>query len=101
MARWRKIVGWTAISLGALLLFALIAGALLLRSAAFHRYVLAKIVSSASESTGARVELQNFSFHIKTLTADIYGLTIHGKEPSGEKPLLTIEKAQASIRIIS
>src|SRR6266536_3568976 len=101
MARWRKIIGWTAISLGALLLLAIFAAALLLKSAAFHRYVLAKIVQSASESTGARVELQNFDFHVKTLTADIYGLTIHGKESADDKPLLTIEKAKASVRIIS
>ena len=91
MARWRKLVGWTAISLGALLLLAIFAGALLLKSAAFHRYVLAKIVQSASESTGARVELQNFDFRVKTLTADIYGLTIHGKESADDKPLLTID----------
>ena len=101
MARWGKVVGWTAISLGALLLLAIIGAALLLKSAAFHRYVLAKIVQRASESTGARVELQNFDFHVKTLTADIYGLTIHGTESSDDKPLLTIEKAAASVRIIS
>ena len=101
MAQWRKIVGWTAVGIGALILFIIVGGVLLLKSGSFHRYVLAKIVEEASKSTGARVELQNFDFHIRTLTADIYGLTIHGKEAADERPLLTIEKAKASVRIVS
>src|SRR5206468_10297813 len=101
MARWRKIVGWTAIGIGGLLLFVILGGVLLLKSGSFHRYLLSKIVQNASESTGARVELQNFDFHVRTLTADIYGLTVHGKEAADERPLLTIEKAKASIRIVS
>ena len=99
MAQWRKIVGWTAIAIGALVLFLIVGGILLLKSGSFHRYLLAKIVQEASKSTGARIELQNFDFHIRTLTADIYGLTVHGKEAAGERPLLTIEKAKASVRI--
>src|SRR6185437_7932008 len=101
MAQWRKIVGWTVIGIGALILFIIVGGILLLKSGSFHRYLLAKIVEEASKTTGAKVELQNFDFHVLTLTADIYGLTTHGKEPAGERPLLTIEKAQATVRIVS
>jgi len=101
MANWKKGVGWTAVAVGALLL--IVVGAVLLvpRIPAFHRWVLAEIVQQASESTGARVELQNFDLHLSTLTADIYGLTIHGTESAGEKPLLQIQKATVSLKIIS
>lgn len=101
MANWRKGVGWAAVGVGALLLIVIVAAFFLLRSHSVHRWVLAKIVQSASESTGARVELQNYDLTLKTLTADIYGLTIHGTEAAGEKPLLQIQKATVGIKIIS
>jgi translocation and assembly module TamB len=101
MTDWKKAVGWTAVGVGALLLIVIITGFVLLRSQGFHRWVLAKIVENASESTGARVELQNFGLHVKTLTADIYGLTIHGTEAANQKPLLQVQKATVSLKVIS
>jgi translocation and assembly module TamB len=82
-------------------LIVIVTGFVLLRSQGFHRWVLAKIVQNASESTGARVELQNFDLHVKTLTADICGLTIHGTEAADQKPLLQIQKATVSLKVIS
>src|ERR1700746_826870 len=101
MTDWKKAVGWTAVGIGALLLIVIVTGFVLLRSQGFHRWVLAKIVQNASESTGARVELQNFDLHVKTLTADICGLTIHGPEAADQKPLLQIQKASVSLKVIS
>src|SRR5215469_12768204 len=101
MADWKKAVGWTAVVIGIILLVAIATAVVLLRNQGFHRWVLAKIVEQASESTGARVELENFDVHLKTLTADIYGLTIHGTEATGEKPLLEIRKATVGLKIIS
>lgn len=101
MADWKKRAGWTAVIIGVVLLVAIVAGFVLLRSQGFHRWVLGKIVQQASESTGARVELQNFDVHLKSLTAHIYGLTIHGTEAAGERPLLQIREATVGIKIIS
>ena len=101
MADWKKAVGWTAVVIGIVLLVAIAAVFVLVRSPGFHRWVLAKIVEQASQSTGARVELENFDLHLKTLTADIYGLTVHGTEATGEKPLLEIRKATVGLKIIS
>jgi translocation and assembly module TamB len=101
MTDWKKGLGWTAVVIGGLLLVLIAAALVLPRIPAFHRWVLAKIVQQASESTGARVELENFDLHLRTLTADIYGLTIHGTETAGEKPLLEIPRATAGIKIVS
>jgi len=101
MANWKKIVGWTAVSLGALLLLVIVAAIVILTNPAFQHYLVAKIEQSAGESTGARVEIQGLQLHVKTLTADIYGLTIHGTEPAGAKPLLQIPHARIGFRIIS
>ena len=101
MANWKKALGWTAVIVAALVVLLLVAGVLVARSPAFHRYLLAKIIQQASESTGARVELQNFDVRLKTLTADIYGLVVHGTEAPGEKPLLEVKKATVGLKIIS
>src|SRR5262249_25283428 len=101
MVKWRNVIGWTAISIGALLLLVIVAAFTLLKSPAFHKYLLARIEQAAGQSTGARVEIQNFQVHIKTLTADVYGLTVHGSEAEGEKPLLQVEHAAVGIKIVS
>jgi translocation and assembly module TamB len=101
MATWRKIVGWTAVSVGALLLLVIVVAIVLLKNPEFHHYLLAKIEQQAEQATGARVEIVNFQFHVKTLTADVYGLTIHGTEPAAAKPLLQIPHATIGIKIIS
>jgi translocation and assembly module TamB len=101
MADWRKTVGWTAASIGALLLIVIVGGLLLLRSQAFHNYLISKIMQQASEATGARVELQNLIIHVKTLTADAYGLVIHGTEAPADRPLLQVQHTRLGVKIIS
>src|SRR3984893_15045058 len=101
MANWRKVVGWTAVTFGALLLLVIVTAIVVLENPAFHRYLLAKIKQQAGEATGARVDIQNLQLHPKTLTADIYGLTVHGTERPGEKPLLQVDHARIGLRIIS
>jgi translocation and assembly module TamB len=101
MANWRKVVGWTAVTFGALVVLVIVTAIVLLQNPAFHRYLLAKIKQQAGEATGARVDIQNLQLHAKTLTADIYGLTVHGTERPGEKPLLQVEHARIGLRIIS
>ena len=98
---WRKWIGWTAVSLGALLLFVIVAAVLLLNNAGFQHYLIGKITQQAREATGARVEIHGFHFKLKTLTAEVYGLTVHGTEAAGEKPLLQIQRATVSFRVIS
>jgi translocation and assembly module TamB len=101
MANWKKALAWTAVIIGALLVLLIVAGVLIARSSAFHHYLLAKIIQQTSEATGARVELVNFDVHPRALTADVYGLTVHGSEPAGEKPLLQVKKATVGLKIIS
>jgi translocation and assembly module TamB len=101
MANWRKIVGWTAVVIGALLLLIVVAAVVILPNPAFQRYLVAKIEQSAQESAGARVEIQNLQIHVKTLSADVYGLVVHGTEPAGAKPLLEIPHAKIGLKIIS
>ena len=101
MANVKKIVGWTAVGFGALVLLVVVSAIVMLSSPSFQRYLVQKIEQSAGEAMGARVELQKLQIHVKTLTADVYGLTVHGTEAPGEKPLLQVQHARISLRIIS
>jgi translocation and assembly module TamB len=101
MAKWQNIVGWTAVTIGAVLLLVIVAAVVLLRTPAFHNYLLAKIEQQAGKAIGGRVDVQNFDLHPGTLTADIYGLTVQGKESPAEKPLLQVQHVKVGIRIIS
>jgi translocation and assembly module TamB len=101
MAKWQKIVGWTTVTIGALVLLVVVAAIVVLKNPAFHRYVIAKVEQTADQSTGARVEIKNLQIHIKTLTAEIYGLTVHGTEPKDAKPLLQVPHITIGLKILS
>ena len=57
--------------------------------------------TQASKSLGVRVELQNFTLHLSTLSVDLYGLTIHGATPYPDPPLLQVQHVQAGVSIVS
>ncbi len=101
MPKWQNVIGWTAVTIGAFLLLVIVAAAILLHSPSFHRYLLSKLQQAASESTGATVEIQDFQLQIRTLTADVFGLVVHGTEAADEKPLLQVQHARIGIKIIS
>jgi translocation and assembly module TamB len=97
----KRIVAWSA-AVGVLLIVILIIGGYyMLQTARFHRYLLAKIVQQMEESTGGQVEARNFEFHLSKLTANLYGLTIHGTEPAEQRPFLQVDELTVGLRILS
>lgn len=97
----KRLMGWILGSIAALLVLVAVAGFFILRSNAFHQYVLAKIVQKAEEATGGQVQIQSFDFHWRNLTADVYGLIIRGTEKDQNHPLLAIDKLSVNIKIVS
>src|SRR6202007_2281421 len=67
----------------------------------FHNYVLGQVQKQASEYLGTKVELQNFTLHLSTLSLDLYGLTVHGAAPYANPPLFQLEHLQVGVRIVS
>lgn len=59
------------------------------------------IVQQLQRTTGARVELGNFHFAWRTLTARFDGLTLHGREPAGSPPLFHAGTLQFNIHVDS
>ncbi len=60
-----------------------------------------KIVEEIEETTGARVELGNFHFGWRLLSARFDGLTLHGREPAGSPPLFHADRLQFAFHIES
>ena len=98
----KRITLWTAGTIVVLTLFAVIAGVVLLNhSQRFRAYLLQQVQRSVSVSTGARVEVRDFKVHFSRLQLDLYGVVIHGKESSANKPLLAADQIGATIKIDS
>ncbi|HLJ24140.1 MAG TPA: translocation/assembly module TamB domain-containing protein [Candidatus Acidoferrales bacterium] len=90
--------------LGLAALLALLAGlavAYAIVSGLADRWARQTIVRQLERTTGARVELGNFHFGWRLLTARFDGLTLHGREPAGSPPLFHADTLQFGIRIES
>ncbi|HTX75215.1 MAG TPA: translocation/assembly module TamB domain-containing protein [Terracidiphilus sp.] len=75
--------------------------AVLLHSQRFHRYLLTKVDSVASQKLNTQVTLQNFALHFSALSLDVYGLTVHGASPYPDPPVLQLQHAEVGVRIVS
>jgi translocation and assembly module TamB len=82
----------------AVLIIMLVAGVgSFLRTARFHRYVLAKIMEQGAAATGGSVQVQNFDFHLSSLTANLYNVTLRGTETGNLPPLLQIDRITVGV----
>lgn len=84
-----------------LILLTVAGGVSWLRSNSFRHYVIAKIIQQTDEATGGRLEVENVDFHWSTLTANLYGITLHGTENPSQKPLLQLDRLTVSLRMDS
>jgi len=57
------------------------------------------VIASIEESTGGRVDIATFHWHLFSLEADADGLVLHGREASTEEPLARIRRMRAGISI--
>jgi translocation and assembly module TamB len=99
--RLMRIVAWFYAASTILLLLSALTTAILLNSTRFHNYVIRTAEQQAQESLGVRVQLQNFAVNFSNLRLDIYGVTVDGASPYPNPPLLQVQHAEASVRIIS
>ena len=65
------------------------------------RWARRTIVEQLEKTTGARVELGNFHFTWRFLSARFDGLTLHGREPAGTPPLFHADQLQVEIHVES
>ena len=99
---WKKIILWTLATIIVLVIaIGLTAVLLLQHSPKFRSTILAKVEQSVQDSTGARLEVKDFSLRMSALTLDIYGIIVHGTEPAGSAPLVQADHLGVGIAIDS
>jgi translocation and assembly module TamB len=90
-----------AVALAILIFTCAMAIILVVRSGWFQEKVRERIISEIVNATGGRVEIGGFAFDWTKLEATVSALVLHGKEPAGEAPLLSVRSISVGLRIIS
>lgn len=99
MSRGATIVRNVAAGLVALILLALLATLIVIRTEWFRSRARQEIISATEDSTGGRVEIGSLGFDASHLRAMIGDFVIHGREPAGVTPLLRVHSIVAEIRL--
>ena len=97
--RWLRVLVWTVGSFVLLLLLLLGVGAWYTTTADFQRRAGQEVVTVLEGATGGRVELGKLSFDLWHLAIEVDGLVIHGKEPAGEMPYVSVAKLFLRVKI--
>jgi translocation and assembly module TamB len=71
-----------------------------LSSATFEELVRERLVHELEESTGGRVEIGSFHWHLTGLEAEAAGVVIHGLEGPGEAPYVQVERLRAGVNVL-
>jgi len=69
-------------------------------SAEFEGLVRKRLVAYLEQSTGGRVEIASFHWHLLDLEAEAGGLVIHGREAQGEAPYAQAEGLRARVSVL-
>jgi len=59
-----------------------------------------RLAAMLEQTTGGRVEIGSFRWHLLNLEADAGGLVIHGKEARGEAPLAAVEHMNVRLSLL-
>lgn len=96
-----RIAAWFWAGSTALLLLMLLVGFILLHSSTFHAYVIRTAQQQAQDTLGVPVKIQNYVLNLSNLSLDVYGVTVDGASPYPNPPVLQVQHAEASVRIVS
>jgi translocation and assembly module TamB len=101
MSRPVKIAAISILGLAGLLLMAAAAFLVVVQTDWFKNKVKERIVSVAEEASGGRVEIGQFNYDWRALTAVVSPFVLHGSEPSSAPPFFRAHSIRIGLRIIS
>jgi translocation and assembly module TamB len=98
MKKWLVRIGW---ALAALVLLAAASGLLVLRTRWFQEKFRRRVAAELEKATGGRVEIDKVHFDARRWRGRLQGVTIHGSEDPGRKPLLHAAELDVDLKIVS
>jgi translocation and assembly module TamB len=93
----KQVIRWVGIVVSILAFLAVLGGYIVLKSPQFHQYVLAKLIEQVQRTTGGRLEVENWEFHVSPMAVNLYGITLHGTEGPEQRPLLEAEELTVGV----
>ena len=102
-AGWKKALRWIAAGIGILIILAVVAAVVVLRTDAFHRYILRVAQEKVSAALGTQVQARSFDLHWSGLspTVDLYDVVVYGAPPYATPPLLQVDHIGVGVRVVS
>jgi translocation and assembly module TamB len=97
--RRNRVIRWAGAVVAIVIVLVVFAGYIVLEAPQFHQYVLAKIVEQVERTTGGKLEVENWDFHLSPMVVNLYGITFHGTEGPERKPLLIAEKLTVGVSV--
>lgn len=94
----RKILKWTGITLGGVLL-AIVCGAFLVNTDMARGYILKIVVQRAQQTAGQAVGIRAIAFHWFPLRVKFSGIQVGGVSAAVKAPLLTLDSVEVGIGI--
>jgi len=98
---WQKRLAWGAGILVLLLVFLAAAAYFVLRSSAFHNFVIAKAEEAANKTTGGHLQVGNYQAFLNPLGVKLYGVVLRGTELTSQPPLFTADELDVNLKIVS
>ncbi len=84
----------------ALVVFAVLVASLL-QTSEFRTQLRNWTIATLQRESGGRVELASVAFEWRSFTLHLNGLVVHGTEPGGSQPLLSMPSLQVGLRLTS
>jgi len=98
---WKRRIGRAAVALAIFIVLVAVGAYLYLKSASFQRFALHKIGEAADSATGGKTTVARLDFSLSTLTANLYDITVRGREVADQPPLLHADKLTVRVKIQS
>jgi translocation and assembly module TamB len=70
-------------------------------SAGFEALIRKRTIDLLEKSTGGRVDIASFHWHLMNLEADAQGIVLHGTESAGDAPYAQVERLRIRFTILS
>ncbi|HXW91445.1 MAG TPA: translocation/assembly module TamB domain-containing protein [Terriglobales bacterium] len=93
----KRVIGWIGTGVAVLILLVVLGSYFVLETSQFHQYVLAEIMAQGQAATGGTLEIKSWDFHVSPMVVDLDGITLHGTEGPGQKPLFQAEKLTVGV----
>src|SRR6202158_3224394 len=96
--RWLRHLAWV---LGAKIVLIVPGRLIFFGSGAGNPLIRRFVLNRLETITGGRVELRPLSIRWLSLSAELRGLVIHGREPAGDGPVFAAEDVRVGLRVDS